>query len=120
MFVFVTIVQHHTISREDCGRDESMEQPAFFSIVRTDFNYRFRLDLPDGSVTGLEYNTDLSVETAERLRRALQAASQSMYSLVSGDVKRQTTKLSVVTDSLLALGRFLFDIMLPNPLQEAL
>ncbi|GHO92501.1 hypothetical protein KSF_025490 [Reticulibacter mediterranei] len=107
-----------------------MEQSAFLSIVRTDATYRFRLDLPDGPIAGgQEYNTDLSVETRERLRRLLQSASQSMQGIVSStqamasvapDFKRQTSRLSAVNDALLSLGRFLFESVLPAPLQEAL
>lgn len=108
-----------------------MEQPALLSIVRTDATYRFRLDLPDGPVAGgQEYSVDLSVDARERLRRALQSASQSMQGLVSTaqslqasgslDLKRQTTKLGAVNDALLSLGRYLFDAILPIPLQEAL
>ncbi|MBO0796281.1 MAG: hypothetical protein J2P36_35775, partial [Ktedonobacteraceae bacterium] len=107
-----------------------MEQSAFLSIVRTDATYRFRLDLPDGPIAGgQEYCTDLSVETKERLRRLLQSASQSMQGIVSStqamasiapDFKRQTGRLSAVNDALLSLGRFLFENMLPAPLQEIL
>ena len=46
-----------------------MEQPALFTIIRTDTNYRFRLDLPDSPV-GQEYSTELTTEMRERLRRA--------------------------------------------------
>ncbi|MBV9712591.1 MAG: AAA family ATPase, partial [Ktedonobacteraceae bacterium] len=98
-----------------------MEQPALLSIVRTDARYRFRLDLPDGPApTGQEYNNELNVETRERLRRFLQSATQSMQSLAAMEMKRQTTKLGAVNDSLLTLGRFLFESLLPAPLQEAL
>ncbi len=107
-----------------------MEQSAFLSIIRTDATLRFRLDLPDGPLAGgQEHNTDLSGETKERLRRLVQSASQSMQGVVSStqalasvapDFKRQTTRLSAVNDALLALGRFLFDSLLPTPLQEAL
>jgi ATP-dependent Clp protease ATP-binding subunit ClpA len=107
-----------------------MEQPALLSIIRTDSTYRFRLDLPDGPVGGgQEYTVDLSVETRERLRRMLQSASQSMLGLTSNiqaqapaapDFRRQTTKLGAVNDVLLSLSRFLFDSLLPSPLQEAL
>ncbi len=98
-----------------------MEQPALLSIVRTDTRYRFRLDLPDGSVpTGQEYSNELNGETRERLRRALQSATQSMHSLATMEVKRQTAKLGAVNDSLLTLGSILFESLLPAPLQEAL
>ncbi len=96
-----------------------MEQAALLSIVRTDTHYRFRLDLPDGPA-GQEYSSELSTETRERLRRALQSAAQSMHTLATMEVKRQTTKLGAVNDSLLTLGRFLFESMLPVPLQDAL
>ena len=98
-----------------------MEQPALLSIVRTDTRYRFRLDLPDGPApTGQEYSNELNVETRERLRRVLQSATQSMQSLATMEMKRQTAKLGAVNDSLLTLGRFLFESLLPAPLQEAL
>jgi ATP-dependent Clp protease ATP-binding subunit ClpA len=98
-----------------------MEQPALLNIIRTDNSYRFRLDLPDSpALAGQEYNTDLSTEMRERLRRALHSASQSMQTLAAADIKRHTSKLNAVNDALLTLGRFLFDIMLPAPLQEAL
>ncbi len=98
-----------------------MEQPALLSIVRTDTSYRFRLDLPDGpTVVGQEYSTDLTVEMRERLRRALQSATLSMRTMATTDLKRQTTKLGAVNDALLTLGRFLFEVLLPGPLQEAL
>ena len=81
-----------------------MEQPVLLSIVKTDANYRFRLDLPEGpSAAGQEYSVDLTFESRERLRRSLQSASQSMQSLASAahsipglpDAKHQTTKLGV-------------------------
>src|ERR1700736_1016266 len=106
-----------------------MEQPVLLSIVKTDANYRFRLDLPEGpSAAGQEYSVDLTFESRERLRRSLQSASQSMQSLASAahsvpgfpDGKDQTTKLGVVNDALLSLGRFLFEVILPAPLQEAI
>src|SRR6266516_3692212 len=96
-----------------------MEQAALLSIVRTDTYYRFRLDLPDGPA-GQEYNSEVSTETLTRLRRSLQSAAQSMHTLAVMEVKRQTAKLGAVNDSLLTLGRFLFESMLPVPLQEAL
>jgi len=98
-----------------------MEQPALLSIIRKDNQYRFRLDLPDSpSAAGQEYVTDLTSEMLERLRRALQAAAQQMQTSASTDLRNQTTKLSVVNDSLQALGRFLFDVLLPSPLQDVL
>ncbi|HLZ56387.1 MAG TPA: AAA family ATPase [Ktedonosporobacter sp.] len=95
-----------------------MEQPALLSIIRTDTTYRFRLDLPDGPA-GQEYSADLSSETRERLRRVLQTATQSMQTVAQAEVKRQTVRLGTVNDALLALGRFLFDSLLPAPLQDA-
>ncbi|HZR39194.1 MAG TPA: hypothetical protein VFB12_03705, partial [Ktedonobacteraceae bacterium] len=96
-----------------------MEQPALLSIIRTDINYRFRLDLPDGPV-GQEYSTDLSGEVRERLRRVLQSATQTVQATVLADGKRQTVKMGAENDALLSLGRFLFETLLPMPLQEAL
>ncbi|HZO73617.1 MAG TPA: AAA family ATPase [Ktedonobacteraceae bacterium] len=96
-----------------------MEQPALLNIIRTDTHYQFRLDLPDGQA-GQEYNTDLTVEIRERLRRAMQSAMQSMQMMAMSDVRRQTMKLSAVNDASLTLGRFLFESVLPTPLQDLL
>src|SRR5438067_9699573 len=100
-----------------------MEQPALLSIIRTDTVYRFRLDLPEGlkdlTFAGQEYITDLNSEQSERLRRALQTAAQQMQSMALTEVKQQTTKLSALNDSLLTLGRLLFDILVSPPIQEA-
>src|SRR5947199_3764539 len=94
-----------------------MEQPAILHILRTDNAFRFRLDLPDGP-TGQEYSTELTGEIRERSRRLLQSATQFMQSLAWAEMKRQTMKMSAVNDSLLTLGRFLFETLLPAPLQE--
>jgi ATP-dependent Clp protease ATP-binding subunit ClpA/CHAT domain-containing protein len=96
-----------------------MEQPAQLSIIRTDNTIRFRLDLPDGPV-GQEYSTDLVVEIRERLHRHLQAVTQSVPLMALPEMKRQTTKLGTVNDALLSLGHYLFEILLPIPLQEEL
>ncbi|GCE27256.1 hypothetical protein KDA_27400 [Dictyobacter alpinus] len=93
-----------------------MEQPALLSIIRTETNYRFRLDLPDGP-TGQEYSTDLTPEQRERLRRALQALGHTGS---TGDGRRQNVKTGPANEALLSLGRFLFDSVLPEPLQEML
>ncbi len=93
-----------------------MEQPALLSIIRTDTNYRFRLDLPDGPI-GQEYSTDLTTEVRERLRRALQAVGQST---TTTELKRQINRVGPTQDALLTLGRYLFDTILPTPLQESL
>ena len=101
-----------------------MEQPALLSIMRADTVYRFRLDLPEGlndlTFVSQEHISDLSSEQAERLRRALQAATQQMRSMAMTEMKQQTTKLHVVSDSLLSLGRLLFEMLVPPPIQEAL
>ena len=98
-----------------------MEQPALLTIIRTETSFRFRLDLPDSpSQGGQDYVVDLTVEMRERLRRLLQAATQHMQSLATMDTKRQTMKLGAINDSLLNLGRFLFETILPPPLQELL
>jgi ATP-dependent Clp protease ATP-binding subunit ClpA/CHAT domain-containing protein len=93
-----------------------MEQPALFTIIRTDTNYRFRLDLPDSPV-GQEYSTELTTEMRERLRRALQALGPSSQ---GSESRRKTTKAGPTNDTLQTLGRFLFDTILPAPLQETL
>src|SRR6266566_4926597 len=106
---------------ERSTREDSMEQPALINITHKDNQYHFRLDLPEGSaLVGQEYVTDLTAETRERLRRLLQAAAQQMQAAGSTDLRNQTTKLGVVNDPLQALGRFLFEALLPSPLQEAL
>ncbi len=98
-----------------------MEQPALLSILRTETVYRFRLELPESSSqVDQDFSIDLSPEIRERLRRALQSVAQHMQAMAVVDVRRQTMKLSVVNDSLLNLGRFLFDNLLPNQIQEAL
>ncbi|HEY6408184.1 MAG TPA: CHAT domain-containing protein, partial [Ktedonobacteraceae bacterium] len=98
-----------------------MEQAALLTILRTESAYRFRLELPDGSpLADQEFSIDLTSEIRERLRRALQASAQYMQTMALADVKRQTTKLSAANDSLLTLGRYLFDNILPTPIQEAL
>jgi ATP-dependent Clp protease ATP-binding subunit ClpA len=98
-----------------------MEQAAILSIIRTETTYRFRLDLPDGPV-GQEQSTELTGELRERLRRALQGATQSMQPAAAADFKRQNTKVGVgtVNDAMLALGRLLFESLLPAPIQESL
>ncbi len=95
-----------------------MEQPAVLHILRTENAFRFRLDLPDGP-TGQEYSTELTAEVRERLRRLLQSAAQFMQSVAWAEMKRQTIKLGAVNDTLLTLGRFLFETLLPVPLQES-
>src|SRR6266704_2603135 len=98
-----------------------MEHPALLNIIRKDNQYRFRLDLPESPMPmGQEHVTELTPETRERLRRALQGATQQMQAVGSTDLRNQTTKLGAVNDPLQALGRFLFDVLLPSPLQEAL
>lgn len=98
-----------------------MEQPTQLTIIRTDTVYRFRLDHPEGQPQPTqEYITEVSSEVRERLRRALQAVTQQMQAVALADVRRQTMKLSVVNDASLNLGRFLFDTLLPPPIQEAL
>ena len=98
-----------------------MEQPAILNITRADTSYRFRLDLPDSPTSiGQDYTTELTNEVRERLRRNLQIAVQSMNTLAQAETKRQTVKLGAVNDTLLTLGRFLFEALLPTPLQEAL
>nr|BBH92899.1 hypothetical protein KTA_10980 [Thermogemmatispora argillosa] len=102
-----------------------MELPALLSIIRTESVYRFRLDLPEypareGSREGREYVTEITSELKERLRRSLQAVTQYMQTQALADSKRQTMKLGAINDSVQALGRFLFEQLLPLPLQEAL
>src|SRR5215469_3548521 len=92
-----------------------MEQLAQLHIIRTDVAYRFRLDLPDGSGTK-EYTTEITTELNERLRRALQATSQHMR---SPEYKDQI-KRGGPNDAVHALGRFLFDYIVPSTIQEVL
>ena len=93
----------------------SMEQLAQLHIIRTDAAYRFRLDLPDGSSTK-EYTTDITTELSERLRRALQAASQHMQP----PENKNQTKRSGINDSFHVLGRLLFETLVPSAIQEVL
>src|SRR5215469_8834296 len=95
-----------------------MEQPALLRVMRTENLYRFRLDLPDGP-PGQEHCTELTAELRERLRRALQMASQSFQGTSQADLKRQLSKNGTSSDAVHTLGRFLFDVLLPEPLQEA-
>src|SRR6266568_5090937 len=98
-----------------------MEQSALLTILQTETAFRFRLELPEGSSQAeQEYSTDLTPEIRERLRRALQAAAQHMQTMALADVRRQTMKLSAANDSLLTLGRILFDDLLPTQIQETL
>ncbi len=102
-----------------------MEQAAVLNILRTEQTYKFRLELPDGlaslgQAVGQEYTTELSSEIRDRLRRLLQQAAQSMTTLLTAEMRRQTIKLAPVNDTLLTLGRFLFETLLPQPLQDAL
>jgi ATP-dependent Clp protease ATP-binding subunit ClpA len=94
-----------------------MEQPALLRVIRTENLYRFRLDLPDGP-PGQEHCTELTTEVRERLHRVLKMASQSFLSLPQIDLKRQPSKNGTTNDAVHALGRFLFDVLLPEPLQE--
>ena len=92
-----------------------MEQLALLNIVRTDSTYRFRLELP-GAPTVVEASTDLSSEQQERLRRALLATSQVMQ----GSESKNSAKRHGGYETLVALGRFLFDSLLPVTVQDAL
>jgi ATP-dependent Clp protease ATP-binding subunit ClpA/CHAT domain-containing protein len=100
-----------------------MEQLALLSIIRTDTAYRFRLDLPDDGHTQIlpapgvqEYTTEITPEISERLRRLLQMATQQMQQAVDVRIQRRGS----ASDALQALGRYLFDTLLPSPLQEQL
>jgi ATP-dependent Clp protease ATP-binding subunit ClpA len=95
-----------------------MEQPALLRVIRNENVYRFRLDLSDGP-PGQEHSTELTTELRERLRRALQMASQSFQSISQTDLKRPPIKVGTINDAVYALGRFLFEGLLPDPLQEA-
>ncbi|HYK86779.1 MAG TPA: AAA family ATPase [Ktedonobacteraceae bacterium] len=97
-----------------------MELPALLTIIRSDAILRFRLDLPDGPPQGgQEYIVELTPDVRERLRRSLQSATQHMQALLV-DARRQTMKLGAVNDAMLNLGRFLYDTLLPSPIQDAL
>src|SRR5204863_2003419 len=100
-------------------REAFMEQPALLRIIRSENQYRFRLDSSDGP-SGQEYSTEPTPELRERLRRALQMASQSFQNASQADSKRQSIKHSTANDAVYTLGRFLFDAFLPGPLQEAM
>ena len=100
-----------------------MEQLAQLSITQTDALYRFRLDLPDdghtyaasGSGTQ-EYTTEITPEISERLRRLLHVTTQQMQQALDPRNQRRGS----ASDALLALGRYLFETLLPQPLQETL
>jgi len=92
-----------------------MEQLALLNIIRTDTTFRFRLDLVDGSAP-LEYTSELTAESSERLRRSLQTASQQMQ---TSEIKTQMRR-GGANDTVLSLGRFLFDTLVPSPIQESL
>ncbi len=93
-----------------------MEQLSVLHITRADATYRFRLNSSDSPAPELlEATTDLSQELQERLRRALQAASQYMQGSGRGQNRRAGS-----TDTLVSLGRFLFDILLPPVIQDGL
>nr|BBH89197.1 hypothetical protein KTC_39480 [Thermosporothrix sp. COM3] len=98
-----------------------MEQPAILNINRTDAKYQFRLDLPDGQVlAGQELSVELSPEQNDRLRRMLQAMAQATRSVGTLDGKRQTARTAAISDTHMALGRFLFDTLIPPVLHDAL
>jgi ATP-dependent Clp protease ATP-binding subunit ClpA len=94
-----------------------MEQFATLHIIRSETVYRFRLELPDGSLSGaIEHTTELTTEIHERLRRALQTANQYMQ---AGEA-RGNARRGGSNEALTSLGRFLFDTLLPSPIQDAL
>ena len=97
-----------------------MEQLALLNIVRTETAYRFRLDFPDDAhVSGQapqEYTTEIAPEMSERLRRLLQAATHQMQQVAEAKGPRRGS----ASDALVALGRYLFDSLLPQALQEQL
>ncbi len=99
-----------------------MEQLAQLSITQTETAYRFRLDLPDDGhaqmVSGplvLEYSTEMAPEMNERLRRLLHTTAQQMQQATNPRAQRR----GGASDALLALGRYLFEALLPPALQEA-
>ncbi len=93
----------------------TMEQPSFIHITRVDTTFRFRLESSNTPTQdAIEATTELSPEQQERLRRVLQNASQQMQ-----NAKNQGRR-AANSDSLVSLGRFLFDTLLPSPIQEGL
>lgn len=100
-----------------------MEQLALLNIIRTETAYRFRLDLPDSGRTQVlpgqaaqEYTIECTPEMNERVRRLLQTATQQMQQAADAKISRR----GGASDALLALGRYLFDSLLPPALQEQL
>jgi ATP-dependent Clp protease ATP-binding subunit ClpA/CHAT domain-containing protein len=98
-----------------------MEQLALLNIVRTETALRFRLDLPESGHTPMlpgqaaqEYTTEITPEMSERLRRLLHTAAQQMQQ--TADSRGQ--KRGSASDALVALGRYLFESLLPSALQE--
>src|SRR5216683_1035387 len=100
-----------------------MEQLALLNIIRTETAYRFRLELPESGYTQVlpsqavqEYTMEYTPEIGERLRRLLHTANQQMQQAVDLKVQRRGS----ANDALLALGRYLFDTLVPPALQEQL
>lgn len=100
-----------------------MEQLALLNVIRTETAWRFRLDLPDEAHTQVlpgqatrEWNTEVTPEMSERLRRLLQAATHQVQQVADAKVSRRGN----ASDALLALGRYLFESLLPPTLQEQL
>jgi ATP-dependent Clp protease ATP-binding subunit ClpA len=97
-----------------------MEQLALLNIIRTETAYRFRFDLPDDAHAPgqaiQEYTTEIAPEMSERLRRLLQAATHQMQQVAEAKGPRRGS----ASDALVALGRYLFDSVLPQALQEQL
>ncbi|MEO7022076.1 MAG: AAA family ATPase [Ktedonobacteraceae bacterium] len=100
-----------------------MEQLALLSIIHTDTVYRFRLDLPDdghaqmaSALAVQEYTTEVTPEINERLRRLLHTTTQQMQQAIDPRAQRRGS----ASDALQALGRYLFETLLPPALQEVL
>jgi ATP-dependent Clp protease ATP-binding subunit ClpA/CHAT domain-containing protein len=100
-----------------------MEQLALLHIIRTETALRFRLDLPEEGRTQVlsgqptqEYTVEITPEMSERLRRLLQTATQQMQQVADARASRR----GGASDALLALGKYLFDSLLPPALQDQL
>jgi ATP-dependent Clp protease ATP-binding subunit ClpC len=93
----------------------TMEQLSFLHITRVETMLRFHLESPDTPAQiPVEASVELTPEQQERLRRVLQNASQQMQS------SKSQNRRGGNSDALNALGRFLFDTLLPSSIQDGL
>jgi ATP-dependent Clp protease ATP-binding subunit ClpA/CHAT domain-containing protein len=93
----------------------TMEQLSVLHISRLDASFRFRLESPDIPAPGfIDATGELPPEQQERMRRILQNTSQQMQA------GKNQSRRGGSSDALVSLGRFLFETVLPAPIQEGL